>query len=110
MAAIVISHDFVELGADVLDSGHLEQKTRELPYPGRQSASRRERFGLLLKEIFEMMRDHRRARAGGDDDVLRAGENREEMPCNLPRLVPESAVEGRLPAAGLRFGKIDVVA
>src|SRR5437762_481453 len=110
MATIVIGHDFVQLGPYVVDPRHFKQETGKLPNSGRQRTRRGEGLRLLLENVLEMMGDHRGARSRGHNNMFGAGEHGKKMPGHLARFVAESAVEGRLAATGLGFGKIYFVA
>jgi hypothetical protein len=55
-----------------------------------------------------MVGDHRGARPGRNHDVLSAFQNPCRMPRHLTRLRAVSRVEGRLSAAGLALGKVDL--
>ena len=69
-----------------------------------------EQRGIVLEDVREMMRDHRCARARGHDDVFGIPEHIKEMPGDGARFVRIAGVEGGLPAAGLGFWKVDLVA
>ena len=61
---------------------------------------------VFREQLLEMMRDHRGAGAGRYHYVLRIAKDFQEMGGHLPRFRAIPAVEGRLPAAGLGFGKV----
>src|SRR5882672_8705595 len=101
MATVVIGHDFIQLGDDVLHLCYVSKKTREFPYFRRHLARGFEVLRLFLEDVGKMMGNHRRAGPGRNNHVLRIGEHGQEMARYLPRLLVKTAVEGRLTAAGL---------
>ncbi len=109
VAAVVIGDDAVEPGADILDTGHLEQEARKFPDSRLQPMDLGEQLGIVLEDVRVVVRDHGRARAGGHDDVLAIAEHVEEMPGDSARFIRVAGVEGGLAAAGLGRGEIDLI-
>jgi hypothetical protein len=107
VAAIVIRDDFVKPRANIFDARDFQEKSREFEHFGLELPRPFQIFRLLLEDVCKMVRDHRRARARRDHDVFGAAKDIEKMARDFPRFLAITAVEGRLPTAGLLLRKID---
>ncbi len=110
VAAVVERDDVFEARAHVFHLRDFGEEGRELVHALRQRVDARQRFGLFVEQIGEMVADHRSARARGNHDVFAGFERLQKVPRHGARFVAIAAVEGGLSAAGLVFGEIDRVA
>ena len=95
-------------GRKVRHSEHVYHKLGELEHSRRHGPRLFEEVRLIVKELFVEYPDHAGTRARGRDDVTVAREGLQEPPGQRYRLTPKARVEGRLPAARLRRGEVDV--
>jgi hypothetical protein len=106
----VIGDDALESRANIFHSGNFEEESRKFPNSRLKTVGFGEARGIVLEDVRKMMRDHRCARARRHDDVFGIAEHVQEMPGDGARFIRVTGVEGRLAAAGLGFGKINLVA
>ncbi len=109
VAAVVKGHATVETRAEVADAEPVHEEVGELV------GFRRERFrGGFLRAVVEKLGvelfHHRAAGAGGGDDDLGIAKGGELRGGDGAGLVPVAGIEGRLAAAGLGLGVVDLVA
>jgi hypothetical protein len=106
VAAIVERHHALQARADIFHPGDLREKRGELPNALFERMYARQRFGLLVEQLREVVDDHSGAGTRRHHHRLARFESIQEVARHGPRLVAISAVECRLPAAGLVFRKI----
>ncbi len=110
VATVVISDDAVKSRADIFDARDFQQEARKLPDARLQRMDLGEELGIVLEDVREVMRDHRRAGARGTMMYSESRKTSRKCRAIVARFVRIAGVERRLAAAGLGFGKVDLVA
>lgn len=107
MTTVMKSDLAVESRPNIVNTENVREKLRKLVRAFLDLMSLLEQCRLVAKQIVKMMGDHGRTRPAGYHDILRIAEDIQEMPGYLPCLIPISAVESGLSAAGLSLAKVD---
>jgi 3-deoxy-D-manno-oct-2-ulosonic acid (Kdo) hydroxylase len=109
VTTVVIRDDAMEPRAHIVDARNFQQESRKLPDSRLQRMNFGKDLGIVLEDVREVMRNHRRAGARRHDDVFGIAEDIQEVPRDGARFVRIAGIKRRLAATSLGRGKVNLV-
>src|SRR6185312_2017326 len=106
VATVVICHRAIETSADIVHLRHFQKKFRKFPNARFHAMNFREQGGIVRENLRIMMRNHRRAGAGRNHNIVGVAKDLEKVPRDSARFLPITAIKRRLATAGLGLRKI----